>query len=197
MSSPESATIPRSCEPVGPGGTARLAHQHCARVRPLRLGAPLGDAVVPDHRRGEADELLRVARVGHDLLVARHRGREDGFSEREALGRHRLAAEDRAVLEREEARHPSNTIRPSAMVARTFPRSVSPRSHEFFERERKPSSSTRQLAFRSSSTRFARAPTAIARLGQAVRARRLRPTSARGSSRAGARPARRGACRAR
>ena len=94
-------------QPVRPRRPARLAHERRARVRPLRLGARGRDAVVADHRRGEADELLGVARVGDDLLVARHRRREDGLAERAARRRDRLAFEDRAVLEHEEAVHPA------------------------------------------------------------------------------------------
>src|SRR6266511_76337 len=56
---------------------------------------------------------------------------------------------------------PSYTRRPSATVARTFPLSVLPSSHELTERDRKPRSVTCHLAFPSSSTRFAGAPTAM------------------------------------
>jgi hypothetical protein len=70
---------------------------HASGLVPVR-----GDAVVADHRRREADELLRVTRIGDDLLVAGHRRREHGLAEREALRGDRLAAEDAAILEHEE-----------------------------------------------------------------------------------------------
>src|SRR5439155_20388546 len=95
-----------------------------------------------------------------DLLVAGHRGREDGLAELESVGADGFAAEDRAVLESEKARHSCTTF-PAAIVIRTAPWSVSPSSHELADRDRKPLSSTPRLAFRSSRTRFASAPTAI------------------------------------
>src|SRR5262245_57079750 len=125
-----------------------------------RLGARRSDAVVPDHRRREADDLVRVARVGDDLLVAGHRRREDGLAERVAVGADGLAAEDRPVLEEQEAVHDSCTSLPAAIVARTRPRSFSPITQEFFERLLKPASDTCQLACVSSRTAFAGAPTA-------------------------------------
>ena len=154
------------------------------------------DAVVADHRRREADDLLGVARVGDDLLVAGHRGREDGLAEREALGADRLAAEDGPVLEGEEAGHDSYTTRPAATSARTLPRSVSPSSHELTERERKPSSLTRQLACGVEQDEVRRRADRDPRRARARRRAPARPTSARAASRAGAGPARRGACRA-
>jgi len=60
--------------------------------------------------------------------------------DREAFGRNRVAAKDRAVLEREKACHVEYASRPEAMVARTLPFTVSPRSHEFTERDRNVSS---------------------------------------------------------
>ena len=131
-------------QPVRPLRPARLAHQHRLRVRSGRLGAAGGDAVVADHRRREADELLGEARVGDGLLVAGHRGREDGLAEGDARRADRLAAEDRAVLEREKGAHPCTT-RPSATVFSTAPRSVSPSSQELAERERKPALGHRPL----------------------------------------------------
>src|SRR6266571_8581713 len=57
--------------------------------------------------------------------------------------------------------HPANASLPAAIVARTRPSRVAPSSHELTERERKTLSVTRQDAFRSSRTRFARAPTTM------------------------------------
>ena len=96
---------PALVQPVRPAGPACLTHQHGARMRPGGFGAALRDPVVADHRGREADELLSKARVGDDLLVAGHRGGEDRFADRESVGGDRLAAEDGAVFEREEAGH--------------------------------------------------------------------------------------------
>ena len=108
-----------------------------------RLAPAFRDAVVPDHRRGEADQLLGEGGVGDDLLVTGHRGREDRLSDREPIGRDRLPAEDRSVLEREEPGHAAYTSRPAATVARTRPFTVAPSSHELTERERNACSSMR------------------------------------------------------
>src|SRR6185312_2968659 len=101
-----------------------------------RLGPSFGDAVVADHRRREAHELLGEARIGDHFLVTRHRGREHRLADGEALRPDRVAAEDRAVLERKKAGHVAYASRPAAIVARTFPLTVSPSSHEFTERDR-------------------------------------------------------------
>ena len=152
--------------------------------------ALVGDAVVADHRRREADELLRVARIGDRLLVAGHPGREDGLAEGDAVGGDRAAAEDRAVLEQEVARlvtHAGRTTRPSATVFTTRRASVSPRSHEFAGSERKPSSVTVHSASRSRATRIRRAPTSI-RGSSRPNAARGRRTCARAASRGRRRP---------
>ena len=148
-------------QPVRPGRPARLAHDDGPGVGVPGLRVLRRDAVVPDHRGREADDLVGIARVGDDLLVAGHRRREDRLAEGVALRPDGLAAKDRPVLEGEEPAHASCTSLPAAIVARTRPRSFSPSSQEFFERERKPSSSTCQLACVSSRTTFAGAPTAI------------------------------------
>ena len=103
-------------EPIRPLRPARLAHEHRARVRRRRLGALVGDAVVADHRRGEADELILEARIGDRLLVAGHAGREDSLAERVALGADRLAVPDRAVFKREVA-HSNATFPPASVIA--------------------------------------------------------------------------------
>ena len=87
VSIPLSATMPRSWSQsvqAGPRASRISTARACARVDSER---PVGDAVVPDHRRREADELLGVARVGDDLLVAGHRGREHRLADREAVRR--------------------------------------------------------------------------------------------------------------
>ena len=147
-------------EPVRPARSSGLAHHDGAGVGGRRLRPDRSDSVVADHGRREADDLIRVARVGDDLLVAGHRGREDRLAERVALGADGLAPEERPVLEEQEPVHDPCTSRPAAIVARTRPRSFSPSSHEFLERLLKPSSATCQLACVSSRTRFACAPTA-------------------------------------
>src|SRR5437763_17020674 len=81
-------------QPVGPGGTARLPHDDAPRVGLRRLRTGSGDAVVPDHGSGEADELARVARVGDGLLVAGHRRREGRLAERERRRTDTPASED-------------------------------------------------------------------------------------------------------
>ncbi len=119
MSIPVSATMPCSRSQSvhsGPRASRMSTARACVgrRLRPL-----VGDAVVADHRRGEADELVLEARVGDRLLVAGHAGREDGLAERVALGADRLAVPHRAVCEREVAH--SNATFPPASVIRTAP----------------------------------------------------------------------------
>src|SRR4029453_19094981 len=126
------------------------------RLRPRR-----GDAVVPDHRRREAHQLLRVARVGDDLLVARHRGGEDRFPEGDVLRADRATVEDRPVFENQEARHAEYASFPFATVSRILPLRVWPISQEFGDRDRKPLSSTRHVRSGARTTRLAGAPTAI------------------------------------
>ena len=148
-------------EPPRPVLAGRAAHDDRPRVGARGLGALRRDAVVPDHRRREGDELLGEARVGDDLLVAGHRRREDGLAVRDAERTDRAAAEDRPVLEGEEAAHAEYTSFPAATVWRTRPCSFEPRSHEFVDFDLKEPSSTCQAASRSRSTRFAGAPTVI------------------------------------
>src|SRR5262249_16500031 len=126
-------------EPGRPLLSPERAHESRLRVRRPGLAALLGDAVVADHRGGEADELSGVAGVGDGLLVSRHAGREDGLAEGDAVRRHRTSPVDGPVFENEvTGAHASNTSRPSATVLTTRPVRVSPRSHEFAESEWKP-----------------------------------------------------------
>src|SRR5262249_18630424 len=146
--------------PVRPLRAARLPHDDRARVHGRRLAASLGDAIVADHRCGEAHDLLRERGIGDDLLVAGNRSREHGFAERKPMRGNRIPAKDGAVLEHEEARHDEYTSRPAAIVARTRPFTVAPSSHELTDRERKTSSVIWYAAPRSTRTMFAAAPTA-------------------------------------
>ena len=164
---PESATMPRSCSQSVQAGPRASRISDRARVRPLRLGALVGDAVVADHRRREADELLRVARVGDDLLVAGHRGREDRLAEREALGGRRTRRE--------------RPFRPRARGSRVIPRTPCVR--------RRPSrapcrAASRRAATSSPSASGSRPPRrASSRSGRAGRGSPARRPRSRGSSR--------------
>src|SRR5207344_2117167 len=163
---------------VHPFRPAGLTHEHRARVRPRRLAPLLGDAVVADHRRGEADELILEARIGDRLLVAGHAGREHGLAERVAVGPDRLPGPDRSVREREIA-HSYATL-PPATVMRTAPFSFDPSSHELSDREWKGCSPTVHSRSRSSRTRFALAPAATR--GRSSPKSRAGPADIRSSS---------------
>src|SRR5262249_14977009 len=152
---------PMPGEPARPLGAAGLPHDDAADVRRGRLAPVVGNAVVADHRRGEADDLPAEARIGRDLLIAGHPGREHGLAEPGHPCADALPPEHRAVLEREEGRHAWYATRPAATVISTFPWSFRPSSQELAERDRKRSSLTRQVAPGLSRTRFAGAPTAI------------------------------------
>jgi hypothetical protein len=62
----------------------------------------LVDAVVADVRIRQGDDLLAVAGVGEDFLVAGHRGVEHHFADGGAGGADRIADKDRAVCERQD-----------------------------------------------------------------------------------------------
>ena len=55
------------------------------------------DADVADMREGEGDDLARIGRVGHDFLIAGHRGVEAQFRHGLAGGAKAHAVEQRAV----------------------------------------------------------------------------------------------------
>src|SRR6185437_12939072 len=130
-----------------------------ARVHAARLRPSLVDAVVADHRRREADELLGKARVGGDLLVPSHRRREDRFAAGEAVSADRLALEHGAVLEHKRV-HSCTTAPPASVIAMRL-LSARPSSQELTERDLNPSSVTRVVPFGSINTRFARSPDAM------------------------------------
>ena len=59
------------------------------------------DAVVADMRVSEGDDLLAVARVREDFLIAGHGGVEHHLADRGAGRSNRIANKDRAVCERQ------------------------------------------------------------------------------------------------
>ena len=152
---------PLPVQPAGPIVPCRLPHEHRARVRARGLRSLRGDAVVPDHRSRERDDLLREARIRDDLLVARHRRREDRLAVGDPQRSDRPAPEDRSVLEDEQPTQLAYTTFPAATVWTTRPCSFDPSSHEFADFDLKEPWSTCQTASRSSRTRFAWAPTSI------------------------------------
>ena len=109
-------------EPVGPGAAAAAPHEHAVNPGSCRLQSGIVDAVVPDHRGREGDELPGKARIGDRLLISGHRGREHRLAERNTRSGDRTTREDRAVLECQVAHaHVANTTRPSATVFTTAP----------------------------------------------------------------------------
>src|SRR5262249_8127076 len=82
-----------------------LAHDHAAGVDAIRLHRPSRDPVVPDQWIGEGDDLPRVARVGHRLLIARHRGVEDDLAGHLPAGAEQVTVQAGAVLEQDVAAH--------------------------------------------------------------------------------------------
>ena len=85
--------------PGGAGAVAGAGHDHRARPGPAALVAARPGPVVADHRRGEAEDLPEVRRVGDRLLVAGHAGGEDHLAQGRARGRGRARLEDEAVLQ--------------------------------------------------------------------------------------------------
>ena len=61
-------------------------------------------ADVADVRIGESDDLAGIGRVGENFLITGHRGVEHHFSGRVAIGTDGLAAEERAVRQRQHCR---------------------------------------------------------------------------------------------
>ena len=130
----------------GPRASRITTARACGRADSERA---VGDAVVADHRRGEADDLAAEARVGDDLLVAGHRGREDRLAETRARARRRSRRGTPSRPRAARKPRPSCLERDPAGRDRQrspCPCSRSPSSHELAERERKRSSRTRQVA---------------------------------------------------
>jgi hypothetical protein len=78
----------------------------------------LVDAVVADVRIRERDDLLAVARVGQDFLVAGDRRVEHDFAGGGAGGADRIAEKDRAVCERQDGGRESSLERQKHWVLR-------------------------------------------------------------------------------
>ncbi len=88
------------------GSAGEVADDDPATERAAALGVVGVDAVVPDVRVGERDDLPGVRGVGDDLLVAAQRGVEDDLADRDAAGGGRadqVAFERRPVREDEAA----------------------------------------------------------------------------------------------
>src|SRR5262249_46094081 len=78
-------------------------HQHTARPGGPALPHPrAAGAVVPDHRRGEAEDLPVVGGVRDRLLVAGHPGGEDHLAERRARRGDGATLEDQPVRQRDD-----------------------------------------------------------------------------------------------
>src|SRR5205807_9690362 len=111
------------------------------------------------------DDLAGIRGVGQHLLVAAHRGVEDGLPEGLPCGSERPSPEGRPVLEHEEGGRrthrwafPSCTTRsPRYIVWMTLPLSVRPRNAEFLLLEAKGGSTTHS-ASGSKATRCAGRP---------------------------------------
>ena len=59
------------------------------------------DAVITDMGISEGDDLLAIARIREDFLVAGHGGVEHHLADRGARSSNRIANKDRAVCERQ------------------------------------------------------------------------------------------------
>ena len=82
-------------------GVAHVVNHEAGKVERVALHVLLVDPVVADLGVRERDDLARVGRVAHDLLVADHRGIEHDLSEGLSLGAGRAPKEVHPVLERE------------------------------------------------------------------------------------------------
>ena len=120
----------------GRRGVPRLVAEQRARLHARRLQRGLLDAVVADHRRGEAEELAVEARIGERLLVAGHPRREHGLADGAGLGADGRRRPARAVGEVEGSRgHAATGARrcatwPEATVSRQRPATSRPRKAE-------------------------------------------------------------------
>src|SRR5690606_30957251 len=84
-------------------GTSRhVAHDQAGRPDLGGLVVLPGAAGVADMGIGQGDQLARIGRIGHDLLVAGHGGVEHHFAHGQATGAYGFALEHGAVFEDED-----------------------------------------------------------------------------------------------
>ena len=76
-----------------------LAHDHAADGRRFGLVILVGHTVVADQRVGHHDHLIRIRRIGHDLLIPHHRGIEDDLVDGLAVGAETVSVELATVLQ--------------------------------------------------------------------------------------------------
>src|SRR6266849_11131246 len=145
--------------PVG-GIRAGLFHDEAVDPGPLRLDVFRIDAVVPDEGVRHAHDLPAVGRIGHDLLIARHRRVEADLAVRLARRAAGLAREDATIRQgQQRARHGETTL-PPTMVMTGAPVPVEPAKGVLRARERNLAGSTVHGRSRSSIVMSAGAPAA-------------------------------------
>ena len=160
---------------AGAGGVAGAGHDHGARPGAVALVVPRAGAVVADHRRGEAEDLPEVRRVGDRLLVAGHPGGEDHLAERGA----RRAARSAASRTRPSSRTTPGAVRHRTSCEIALNSSVPARSSisnsaisaEVVPRRRRPSSPGRRRGCTACATRPRRPRRARWSRGRAGRGR--------------------------
>ena len=76
-----------------------LTHDHAADGRRFGLVILVGHTVVADQRVGHHDHLIRIRRIGHDLLIPHHRGIEDDLVDGLAVGAETVSVELATVLQ--------------------------------------------------------------------------------------------------
>ena len=93
--------VEAACRPEVRLDSRQIANDEACRESTSRFDVLGIDADIADVRIREGDDLARVARVGEDLLIPRHRRVEHDLAYRRALGTDRPSAEHRAVGKRE------------------------------------------------------------------------------------------------
>jgi hypothetical protein len=81
-----------------------LAHHAADRALDVRFQVFLVDPDIADVRESEGDDLRGVGGIGHDLLIAGHRGVEAHFAHCRAFGPETVAPQRRSVGEHEDSR---------------------------------------------------------------------------------------------
>src|SRR5712692_741523 len=145
--------------PVG-GIRAGLLHDEAIDPGPPRLDIFRVDPVVADERIRHADDLPAIGRIGHDLLIARHRRVEDDLTVRLARGAAGLPGEDTPVRQGQERARQGHTTLPPTMVMTGAPVPVEPAKGVLRARERNLAGSTVHGRSRSSRVTSAGAPAA-------------------------------------